>query len=324
MQDPSGGQPTLPEPGELDEPPERWRFRFSPLTFLIGFGIGAFAGVALAILAYSLADNNQTTATVIAAPQADVPDVVVSGTPQPTPDSRPKSKAALDVRLGPGNGYAVVGSLAKGDTVEIVGRDNDSLWFAIRFPPGSAGQGWIPVTAVDALPDLPKLAVALPTPLPRTISTFPPSLSIPSGDDSQTGGSLSVTRTPNPGGTPSPVPGPVDLVVTKVSLTANNHVAVTVSNRGPGDLVGFTVFAQVRDLGARSETMNAPISLLRAGQTLTLQTSTFTIEGEQTVQAIVDPFGSVPEADKTNNTVQVVLAAIETATPTPGTQAEIR
>jgi subtilase family serine protease len=70
--------------------------------------------------------------------------------------------------------------------------------------------------------------------------------------------------------------------------------------------------------------MNAPISLLRAGQTLTLQTSTFTIEGEQTVQAIVDPFGSVPEADKTNNTVQVVLAAIETATPTPGTQAEIR
>jgi hypothetical protein len=321
MQDPASGQPTLPETVEPDEPPDRWRFRFSPVTFLIGFGIGAFAGVALAILAYSLADDNQSPTTVIAAPQADLPEVVVSGTVQPTPDSRTKSKSALDVRLGPGTGFAVVGSLGKGESVEVVGRDNDSQWLAIRFPPGSAGQGWIPVAGVDSPPDLPRLAVALPTPLPRTISTFPPGQGISNGDDTPVTGPNATTRTPNPAGTPSPVPGPVDLVITKVALASDRRVAVTVTNRGPGDLVGFTVFVQVRDLGVRSEVMNAPLVSLRVGQTLTLQTSTFLISGEETIQAIVDPFGSVPEVDKTNNTTQVVLAAPLTPTPTPGVQA---
>jgi hypothetical protein len=318
MQDPAGGEQALPEDSsEPDDSPARWRFAFSPITFLIGFGIGAFAGVALAILAYSISDDNQGPTTVIAAPQIDAPVVVVSGTVQPTPDARPKSKAALDVRLGPGTGFAVVGSLAKGESVEVIGRDNDSLWLAIRFPPGSAAQGWIPVASVDTVPDLQKLTVALPTPLPRTVSTFPPFQAITNGEDNGGSTVAGATRTPNPGGTPSPVPGPVDLVITRVGLTSDRHVAVTVTNRGPGDLVGFTVFVQVRDLGVRSEVMSAPIPSLRIGQTLTLQTSTFTISGEETIQAIVDPFGSVPEADKTNNSTQVVLAAPVTATPTP-------
>jgi SH3 domain-containing protein/CARDB protein len=319
MQDPASGDQDLAGTNDgFDEPGERRRFGFSPLTFLFGFGAGAFAGVALAVLAYSLASDNNTQTRTVAAVEADVPAAVVSGTPQPTPDARPKSKAALDVRLGPGSGFAVVGLLAKGESVEVIGRDNDSQWLAIRFPPGSAGQGWIPVSGVDTAPELSRLAVALPTPLPRTISTFPPGANI-ANDEAGTGASVVGTRTPNPAsGTPTPVPGPVDLVVTKVGLTPDRHVSVTVSNRGPGDLVGFTVFVQVRDLGARSEVISAPIGSLRIGQTLTLQTSTFQISGEETIQAIVDPFSSVPDVDRTNNTMQVVLAAPPTP-PTPTT-----
>jgi hypothetical protein len=307
-------------PEGIEDAIPRRRFVFSPLTFLFGFGAGAFVGVALAILAFTVADDNTVTPQVSAAVEEDGPPVVAFGSATPTPDARPRSKTALDVRLGPGNGFAVVGLLAKGYTVEVIGRDNDSQWLAIRFPPGSAAQGWIPVTGVDTPPEIAKLAEALPTPLPRTISTFS-AFPIGAGGSEElegAGASTVATRTPNPvGGTPTFAPGKPDLVITRVGLLPDRRVSVTVTNRGPGDLVGFTVFVQVRDLGSRSEVMSAPLPSLRVGQTITLETSTFEITGEETIQAIVDPFGSISEADRTNNTMQVVLAAPVSPTRTP-------
>jgi hypothetical protein len=315
MQDPAGG---MTEANDQDstilQTAGRWRWRWSPLTFLFGFGAGAFVGVGLAALAFSIADDSSGKPSASAAVQVDAPLVVASGTPQPTPTALTRTKTALDVRLGPGEGYAVVGLLARGDSVEVIGRDNDSKWLAIRFPPGSAAQGWIPVSGVESPPELSRLAVALPTPLPRTVASFPSSIG--SGDDGS-GSSAAATRTAGPAsGTPTFVPGLPDLVVTRVGLLPDRRVSVTVTNRGPGDLVGFTVFVQVRDLGVRSEVMSAAIPFLRIGQTLTLETSTFQISGEETIQAIVDPFGSVNEADKSNNTMQVVLAAQVTPTST--------
>jgi hypothetical protein len=315
MQDsaPGGAGPADLASYEDDRPGRR--LQFSSFTFLVGFGAGAFVGVALALVAVAVTGSGSTKAPA----QASVPVQVTvgAGTPAPTPDARPKSKSAQDVRLGPGGGFAIIGLLGKGDSVEVVGRDNDGQWLAIRFPPGSAGQGWIPVAGVEGLSDVERLAVALPTPLPRTISPSAlPSTAISPEEDNPDTPAAGVSRTPNPLGTPTPVKGPVDLVVSRVTLLSDGRVAVTVANRGPGDLVGFTVFAQVRDLGARSEMMSATPSIFRAGQTLTLETSTFRVTGEQTIQAIVDPLGSVPDSDKSNNTTQVVLALPPTPTPT--------
>jgi hypothetical protein len=93
-------------------------------------------------------------------------------------------------------------------------------------------------------------------------------------------------------------------------------VSVTVANRGPGDLNGFTIFVQVRNLTSRSEMIASSVQSLRVGATTTVETSSFMVESQETVQAIVDPLGGVPEAERSNNLTQVVLTVPPTLTPT--------
>src|SRR5436305_2124436 len=88
--------------------------RFSPFSFLGGFGVGAFVGVGLALLVFFLIKDQQNTSTVVHAPvevDGDTPDSIFGATVSPTPDQRPRTKAGLDVRLGPGDGYGVIGLL---------------------------------------------------------------------------------------------------------------------------------------------------------------------------------------------------------------------
>src|SRR3972149_11705899 len=102
----------------MEEPPTA---RFSSITFLAGFGFGAFAGVALALVAVLI--TNPGTDTVIVTPLVVAETPSVTGTPV-TPQSQPRAKVALDVLLGPGSGYAVIGLLARGESIEPVGRDD--------------------------------------------------------------------------------------------------------------------------------------------------------------------------------------------------------
>jgi hypothetical protein len=276
MQQPPAGLPGQGLDERYDDAPQGERRGFSPFNFLVGFGVGSFVGVGLALLAFAMVDEDPEPAGS-AVIQPDEP-AVASTTPAATAEARPRAKTALDVRLGPGNGFAVVGVLARGDSVEVVGRDNASEWLAIRFPPG----------AFD-------------------------------GTDVGTGASTVPTSTPDPLATPALRPGPVDLVVVSMRLLPDRRVSVTVANRGPNDLAGFTIFVQVRDLGARSEMVSAAVPSVRVGSTVTLETGTFRVSGEEAIQAIVDPFGSVPEVDRTNNLLQITLAAPPpTSTPTPG------
>lgn len=282
--------------------------RFNPVTFLVGFGAGTFVGVALALLATALVeDTTATNSTVV----RDDP-TAASGSIATTPESRPKTKSALDVRLGPGASYAIIGLLSRGETVEPVGRDADAKWLAIRFPPGSAGRGWVPVSELEGATGIDRLAIALPTPLPRTVPDFP--LGIPPS------GGTAVATPEGPQGTPTPQfnPGPPDLFVSRVSLLSDGRVSVTVGNRGPGDLVGQAVFVIVRDLGVRSEQLVSRLGNLRVGETITLVTSSFRVtsdEGE-TIQAIADPHDNADDVNRSNNVMQLTLVA-PPHTPTP-------
>src|SRR6266542_1283954 len=89
--------------------------RFSPFSFLGGFGIGAFVGVGLALLVFFLIKDQNTTTVVQAPARVDAPDAVLSAGVSPTPDQRPRTRVGLDVRLGPGDGYGVIGLLNKGE-----------------------------------------------------------------------------------------------------------------------------------------------------------------------------------------------------------------
>ena len=48
----------------------------------------------------------------------------------------------LNVRTGPGVGYPVVGTLAKGDTVLVTEVDPDSGWLHVSLP-GGEQSGWV-------------------------------------------------------------------------------------------------------------------------------------------------------------------------------------
>ncbi len=103
------------------------------------------------------------TATYTSVP----PTPTVTKTPAPPTPTRTgvptKALPTLTVRAdtsvysGPGLGYAIVGSLKAGDTVEVVGRVADSSWWQIRF---QGGTGWVPDTNVNVSSGAYKVPVA--------------------------------------------------------------------------------------------------------------------------------------------------------------------
>jgi len=303
---------------------ETSRFRFDSFTFFVGFGLGSFIGVALALLAIALVQRSDASD-----PQTLERDVIVIPTFPPTPpgvtatpDVRPRTKTAQDVFVGPGSAFAVVGILARDEAVEVLGRSGDSNWVAIRFPPGSLGRGWLPVQELEGLSGLEALAVALPTPLPRNVAA-PTLPNFPVNPNVAPVGPV-VRSTPSaleqPLGTPTPTVnrGPVNLVMSRVMLMPDGHVRVIVGNIGPGDLLEQQVNVVVRDLNARSELIISPQRGLAVGETITLTTAYFVVQSEVTVQAVADPSSNINDPDRSNNALSVTLTPPPQPTPTPG------
>jgi hypothetical protein len=310
--------PTTDETTPEETPPQG---RFAAISFLAGFGLGIFLGVALAILAIALVTDQQDTAT---ADNIIFPTVqTVTGILTPTPDVRPRTRTQLDVRLGPGAAFAIVGLLSRDEMVEVVGRDNSAEWVAIRFPPGSAARGWVPVSALEGLTEPDAFAVVLPTPLARTITEAPSFSGVePSGNDGRPAAPTS--SAPNsgggsvPNGTAAPISGQaIDLVLNRISLLADGRVSVVVGNRGPGDIADQIIMVSVRDLGSRSEQLLSARDL-PVGATVTLQTQSFVINQETEVFAIADPSATLRDSNRSNNTLSALLSPpIPTPTPTP-------
>jgi uncharacterized protein YraI len=56
----------------------------------------------------------------------------------------------VNIRAGPGKEYAVVGTLQQGQTAEIVGKSEDTIWWAIRFDSPDNDTGWVAAAYVEA------------------------------------------------------------------------------------------------------------------------------------------------------------------------------
>lgn len=293
--------------------------RFVSLTFLAGFGFGVFAGVALALLAVLMVEDADSgtipPAAALATPTQLPSDIT------PTPDTRPRTRTTVEVRLGPGNGFAIVGTLERGQVVDVVGRDVSAAWAAIRFPPNSSARGWVPISQLDGLgEDVESLAVVSPTPLPSTV-VFPtvvvqaPAASQPLGRAPSANG-IPIDGPAQQPPAPTATPGPPDLAVQELSVLPDGRVKVVVANLGPGDLQGQSVFVSLRDLSTMQETLISPQRSLLAGASLTLQSSLFRLEHDSEVIAVVDPFTAVRDANRANNTLRVRLSAPAVPTPT--------
>jgi hypothetical protein len=281
--------------------------RFVSFTFLAGFGFGAFIGVALALIAVAIArpeDEEPRVVTIPIAPTA-------TSLPGETPPPSVRSTAALTVRVGPGDEYATLGTITRGDALDVVGRDFDSAWLAIRFPAGSSARGWIPAADVEGLtlPSLQALAVLLPTPLPIEFITPPAFFGTP-GE--------AVTGTPGlEDGTPFPFPDSSDLALVGVQPMPDGRVTVSVLNFGPVDLVQDLIVVTVRDLGGRFETMTF-IGDLTTGATISFTTSTFLVGAEyENVQVVVDPASNLDDPNRLNNVQTNLMSRDGLFVPTP-------
>ncbi len=73
---------------------------------------------------------------------------VVAAPPQPTVPTITVVTGALNVRTGPGVGYAQVTVLDWGDTATLIGRISDNSWVQIRLTDGR--EGWVRATLVTA------------------------------------------------------------------------------------------------------------------------------------------------------------------------------
>lgn len=74
---------------------------------------------------------------------------------------------SVEVRIGPSQGYVVIGQLPRNARLQIVGRDESSRWIAIVFSPGSKLTGWIEASSIIGQIDAASLMVMPVTLLTR-------------------------------------------------------------------------------------------------------------------------------------------------------------
>ena len=65
----------------------------------------------------------------------------------------------VEVRIGPGTGYVVIGQLPRAARLQIIGRDESSKWIGIVFSPYTGLTGWIEATAIAGQLDVAGLDV---------------------------------------------------------------------------------------------------------------------------------------------------------------------
>lgn len=132
---------------------------------VIGFA-ALFMGFLLTPAGARRRDSGQTHLSEVLAARSDA-GLDDSPVATPTPSGRsPMALIALDVHIGPGVNYQVVGSLPRGAKLDVIGRDASSQWIAIAFAGGTKINGWVPSQSVSGVSDIKSLPLAPVTLLP--------------------------------------------------------------------------------------------------------------------------------------------------------------
>jgi uncharacterized protein YgiM (DUF1202 family) len=97
----------------------------------------------VAVLAFS---QPSLSSSADSTPVAEVAAAVAYPAAEVTPaaPAGPTALTTLNVYVGPGELYQIVGLVAKGARLEVVGRDQEGDWLAIVFSRGSSLHGWVP------------------------------------------------------------------------------------------------------------------------------------------------------------------------------------
>jgi len=212
-----------------------------------------------------------------------------------------KATATVNVRSDPGNAFQALGVLRKGTEVEIVAKSEDGEWFQIVYPPRSSLRGWVLAESLEVEGNLSGLGVATPEHIPVPVAPTSPAVT-------------QAPTTPTPSGltpTPSPTPlaPPPDLVIGGTVISGGKLV-VTVTNQGPGPLTSATVAVSVFDLagtGLLGSGSAGPLTLT-PGASIDIKTNYAIPAAPVHLVIIVDPQGTIPETDDTNNRLNIAIS----------------
>ncbi|MBE2225415.1 MAG: SH3 domain-containing protein, partial [Anaerolineae bacterium] len=103
--------------------------KIKQISYMIGLGM----------LLLLLSACNGESAAVVATVAPDLPSATVT------------ARDGLNVRSGPGEEYAAIGTLAYGEQTLVVGRSADSAWWVIPMAGATNDQGWISATYVQTV-----------------------------------------------------------------------------------------------------------------------------------------------------------------------------
>jgi uncharacterized protein YraI len=122
------------------------------------------------------------TATATAAPSGPTPNPSIPVAVVPTADpSGPSAIANYNTVIysGPGTDYVVYGAFLGSQTAVVVGKSEDSGWWAINVPVAPNGNGWVAAPSVTVT-NADNVAVLPTPPLPATTEMITPGATDPS------------------------------------------------------------------------------------------------------------------------------------------------
>jgi hypothetical protein len=217
-----------------------------------------------------------------------------NGTPGALRGIVTRSIATSTVREGPSTEYTEIGTLRSGQDVEVVGRNNETTWFLIYFPPRSQLKGWVPASALRVPDNAGTLAVVSATPISRPTEEPPTPPPEP-------------TATATPEGTATPQGGAVDIAVEIGSCVRNQQLSLIVRNVG-GAPINNRVVVVTTPGGSETRTLSLP-----TGAAATIPTNTV-VQGNAPITASVTFREAPGDTNPANNAATCTPSG---ANPTP-------
>jgi uncharacterized protein YraI len=246
---------------------------------------------------------------------AGEPTVVVAPSGSTTPGPISKTAAAsgvtgtttraVTVRLAPGEGSPVLGTVPSRTDFVIDGRTTDANWFRVIFPPNSDLHGWVDAEDLDLIGDPETLVVATAEPpVIVPLPTDPPAVLTAIADEQTALANATTTATP----TPTPGAKLPDLVVGTSPVVSGSRLFVTVVNQGSGDASGDLVVAIFNaDETSLIGGATLPNFTLPAGRSIDVGTG-YVVSTNQVLVLVVDPAGTIDELDNFNNRITVAIS----------------
>jgi hypothetical protein len=261
----------------------------NPLVIIAAAIVIALTGAGLAVFS---ADHQapSTTSTVI----ERVFDISLTVTPTVTRPGAVRSAATVDVRTLPSEEAQILGTLRRGQELDIAGRSADGAWIAISYPPGSGQHGWITASAVDRADQIRAVPTVTPAPFRSGQAANPAVLQTP-----ETQASRQATPTVT-----APLP---DLVVSAVDLLGDGRLEVTVRNQGSAGVNGQPI--EVALAGANGQILRlagTEVRNLGPGQSVNIIIP-YVITQSMGIRILVDPNGRIEESVRRNDIFEAMV-----------------